>query len=1074
MAVRRERVILDLQDDFSPGMARAAAATALLDKQLRGLDGSSARLKRPVGEAAVETDRLARASGTASREVDGLSRSAKRSESSINQLTGRLRVLADVAAIIGPSLAPIGAVAVPALTGLTSQVGFAVLGVGSLVVASQGLGDALKAVNQAAIEPTASNLAKARDEMAKLGPDAQKFVQRFQQLRPVLNQIRNDAAAGWFPGLTEALDSLEKAAPRVGAIFRAVGSAGGDLVAKGAEALAGPEWASFMEFVERNAPQAIDELGRTIGNLVKGLANMWMAFDPLNDDFSAWLLRQSQAFEKWSAGVSKTEGFQEFVDYIRENGPRVADALGALGNALVQIVEAVAPLGGPSLKIIETFADAIGTLADSDLGTPILAGVAALALYNRALLTTAALQKRIGLSGVGGTAAGPGLMAGRSGAGSALRSSLTGLKSDLGAMTAVWATAGARTERESARLSASTASARKNLAGVAKAGVPAATALGAFAIAASDADHSLAGANASMGLLLGSMAGPWGAAAGLAIGNILDFKSGLEQLDKVIKDGSQQDARDAIDARVAQATNPVAWLTGATGTQAAQDVWKKITTGESESSRLAKKASALAAPSDGILGLFERQKASRQAEAATMGLSSATSDLAAANNVSNAEMARSVMLMNQRTDAALGAFGAETQWREALKAATKQAQSNNAGIRGTSEAALANRQQLESLAGAWKNQRDAMQNAGKSTEVVEAKYRSVRRSFVQTAVAMGVPIQRARALARQLLAVPESVSARVSLTGVSAAEAELIRLTRTRVVNIVASVGRRVSGAIGDALGGSADGSTVPKDGGPYRDRYPYLLAPGEEVISNRFGQADRHRPLLKAINAGMLADGGTAGPRTSPAIRDGAARDAREAAHALKQLAKAAKQLNTQLDKVTSRRDNLLSARSDLTGAISSGLTSDLWGSGEWSNSDPFSILRADIAQARRFNADRARLYGKGLRGQALEDILRAGAEDPTKIRELAGMSAAQIRQYQALFNQRAQLVGSVSAAGGNAVYAKPLAAINKKLDGLEKAIRANTHAQKVEQAKNRHARRASSARAARAGDRGTVKGKK
>ncbi|WP_181641545.1 hypothetical protein, partial [Nocardioides massiliensis] len=67
---------------------------------------------------------------------------------------------------------------------------------------------------------------------------------------------------------------------------------------------------------------------------------------------------------------------------------------------------------------------------------------------------------------------------------------------------------------------------------------------------------------------------------------------------------------------------------------------------------------------------------------------------------------------------------------------------------------------------------------------------------------------------------------------------------------------------------GSADGSTVPH-GGPYVDRYPYLLAPGEEVISNRNGQADQWRPFLKAINAGRLADGGTVGlARGGTAVR--------------------------------------------------------------------------------------------------------------------------------------------------------------------------------------------------------------
>lgn len=64
----------------------------------------------------------------------------------------------------------------------------------------------------------------------------------------------------------------------------------------------------------------------------------------------------------------------------------------------------------------------------------------------------------------------------------------------------------------------------------------------------------------------------------------------------------------------------------------------------------------------------------------------------------------------------------------------------------------------------------------------------------------------------------------------------------------------------------AADGVTVPKDGGPYADRFAYTLAPGEEVISNRYGQADDGRTAAKMINAGQLtdamlglADGGTA-----------------------------------------------------------------------------------------------------------------------------------------------------------------------------------------------------------------------
>lgn len=376
-------------------MAKAAAATAALDKSLNDLDGELARSHQSTT--------------TASRDIDGLGNSLKRNGAEIDKFSGRLRLMVDTAAILGPSVLPISAVAVPAITGLASQLGFATLGMGSLVVASQGVGDALKAVNDAALEPTAANLEKAHEAMAKLGPEAQKFVSRFQELRPVLGDIRDAAAAGWFPGLTEALDHFEDVAPRVADIFEVIGRTGGNLVAEGAETLAGPEFAEFLAFVEDSAPQALDDLGRTVGNVIRGLSELWMAFDPLNDDFSSWLLDASRSFAEWSDGLSQTQGFEDFVDYIRTNGPRVADALVAVADAVLQIIEALAPLGGPSLQIIESFAKVIGAIADSDMGTPILAAVSALAIYNRTMAVAIGLQTKLaaggGMVGKPGTAA---------------------------------------------------------------------------------------------------------------------------------------------------------------------------------------------------------------------------------------------------------------------------------------------------------------------------------------------------------------------------------------------------------------------------------------------------------------------------------------------------------------------------------------------------------------------------------------------------------------------------------------------------------------------------------------------
>lgn len=775
MAVRREKVLLELEDHFSTPMVKAAAAAALLDKNLNDLDGSStdvgkstekatkstkeyslaaaiadekaARLKKTLRDQARASLDAEEGIGGLRRETDGLTRSAGRADTSINQLTGRLRLAADAAAVFGPSLVPVGAVGAPVLSGLASQLGFAAIGAGSLVLALGGVGDAMKAVEKAKLDPTVKNLEKAEKALAKVGPDAEVFVARMRDMRSVVADLRMSAAGGWLPGLTESFDSLEAVAPRVAAILERVGAAGGQLVAEGAEAFAGPEWGQFIAFVEVNAPQALDELGRTVGNVIKGLSELWMAFDPLNDDFSTALLNASRDFAEWSANLSDTEGFQEFVEYIRTNGPRVADTLVAVGNAVLQIIQALAPLGGPSLKIIETFANAIATIADSDMGTPILAAVAALSIYNRTLAVTAALQAKTMTGGGKGA----------------------------------------------------------TLAAIAPVALGGAVANQAAVEAGSG--HEIFGVNALQ-------ASPHNALQALAT------------------------------------WDPDKWIFS--------DTIKSILTGGDKAEPAEEMTSTLTRGT-GLTAAFTT--VARKAEAAQLGLSDATSQTALSLGLSNAQMARSLDLIDQRTTAALGAFGAETRWRQALKDAREQADKNNKGIEGSSKAALDNRAALEQLAGAWGVQRDAMVANNESADAVEAKYRVARKAFVDTAVAMGVPIKEARKLARELNLIPESVATEI------VADTDKATTAIDRIIAQMKSIPRRIRtdfyvnqlNAIDKPRGPElADGGTVNGPRAPYRDSVLAMLAPGEEVITNRNGEADQFRADRAAGRIPAYANGGT------------------------------------------------------------------------------------------------------------------------------------------------------------------------------------------------------------------------
>lgn len=462
IATRHEKVVLDLEDRFSGPMARAAAATQLLDHSLKDLDGSAVRTNRdmaPLGDPNGPIGKTGVQSVQASREID--------------RMSGRMRIFLDAAAILGPALVPIGAVGIPAIAGLATSLGAAALAGGVAVAAFQGVGTALEAVNKAALEPTAANLEAAQLAMERLGPQARQFVTELQGIMPALQGVRNAGAAGLFPGLTQSLDDMVTLLPRVEEVAHSIGRALGNITAQGAQGLTGGGWMAFLTFLETDVPPVIENLGRTVGNLASGLAQLWMGFDPVSDDFIVWMTRASAAFESWATGLSQTQGFREFVAYLRDTGPQVGEALASIANALLQIVQAAAPLGGPVLQALTAVADAIAAIAGSDAGPAIMATVTALAILSRGMKT----------------------------------------------FQAVSSTAWAQTVRGTNQA----ATAMEVMAARRSAVLRGGAALAGLAIAASDVGDSFKFANTASGALLGAVGGPWGAAIGGAVGLLVDL-----------------------------------------------------------------------------------------------------------------------------------------------------------------------------------------------------------------------------------------------------------------------------------------------------------------------------------------------------------------------------------------------------------------------------------------------------------------------------------------------------------------------------------------------------------------------
>jgi len=87
---------------------------------------------------------------------------------------------------LGPALIPLGASAIPLLTGAMVGLGAAAGGITATVLAFDGLGGVLDKIDAHRLDPTVDNLRALREEAEKLGPAGMEFARFLADLEPKL------------------------------------------------------------------------------------------------------------------------------------------------------------------------------------------------------------------------------------------------------------------------------------------------------------------------------------------------------------------------------------------------------------------------------------------------------------------------------------------------------------------------------------------------------------------------------------------------------------------------------------------------------------------------------------------------------------------------------------------------------------------------------------------------------------------------------------------------------------------------------------------------------------------------
>lgn len=814
----------------------------------------------------------------------------------------------------------------------------------------------------------------------------------------------------------------------------------------------------------------VDGLGRaarrsrtdidTMARRLRALSTAAAGLDPAAVSLERARSSIGQMAPEAAQAVGQIQRLPTALEDVRRQTDR--DWLPGLGETLKSL-EIISP------RVAESVAGVSDALASSDLGGPIRSGLAALSLYERGLQGAAAAAKNLtGSKYLSDKLESQGVVGATMGVAGAARTRFALLRSDLRSMSREYPRANRAQSLFRSGMQQSSAAAQRTGSALRTTGrVVGRTAgpVAALTLATTGLGDSLGGTVTEMALA-GSALGPWGAAAGAVTGLVIDaasandaFTASFDGVRAAVAAGDLGGAQASLQQGKAQLDDfkeKAKWDT--------EDIIQSVT-----GVGLLLNGSELKNTFEGFLGksdVEEGEEKQRKAQEEVEALERSQRRLAE----SQARVAEDNRL---------------ALWAEQV-AGSMRSLASDVQKPTTSLATLEERMRAMGQADAamGKNINKALDN-GASADAIEqiiqdlgpeaglaleqlanggrAAARRLNRAFSGASVGAGNLENAISRVGREVRRLPNGKKVKITAETAKAAnaiqgiirQARLVpRKVRTDyIVNQINGFNKRAAGMGG--AGGfklDADGGTVPKTGLGYADRHPYLLADGEEVISNRHGQADRHRSLLKLINANRLADGGTAGgnahdrpagspPSSGPSGLSKTLKDLNEKLGKSKDL----------LEKETDARDDLTSKMESLRENVASKMTSDLFGeTGAWSAGSSFddvmAKLNGDIATGTLLKTNIQQLTAKGLSGDALATLLSDG--DAATIAGFASLSSTQLSTYQSRYGERAALASvkdGLGAAAADAAYKTLLATtkanvtrLETKLGNIEKAIKA------------------------------------
>ncbi|MFB7114043.1 peptidoglycan DD-metalloendopeptidase family protein [Streptomyces sp. NPDC056291] len=241
------------------------------------------------------------------------------------------------------------------------------------VTAAESIASAERGIESArlsSIDTTTHAISKSdelRKALADLTPEQRDLYDAIagpKGLKAAFKDWANSLSPDVLPIFTTGVEGAKKSLPGLTPLVKNSAGAVKELQDAASVELKKPFWQSFKDDIAKSASPAIKGLGEAFGNILKGMAGAVDAFLPHMDGISERMVNATKGFAKWGENLKGSEDFENFLDYVREAGPRMWDALKKIGGALYDVGKALEPLSGPVLDGLAWLAEKIGDLAE--------------------------------------------------------------------------------------------------------------------------------------------------------------------------------------------------------------------------------------------------------------------------------------------------------------------------------------------------------------------------------------------------------------------------------------------------------------------------------------------------------------------------------------------------------------------------------------------------------------------------------------------------------------------------------------------------------------------------------------